>query len=97
MRKEIYIRTLINDDGSVATMDYTEEVVRMKRELKRPAKESQETMSVYEVAELMKVNVRTVQNKMSSGYFAEGKHYKRLSSRHVVFYKKPLLKMLGIV
>jgi hypothetical protein len=97
MAKVIYTKTLINDDGSVATMDYTEEVIRMKRELKRPAKESQETMSVHEVAELMKINVRTVQNKLSAGYFAEGKHYKRLSSRHVVFYKKPLLKLIGLV
>lgn len=95
MRKEIYTRTLINEDGSIATMDATDEVINMRRELRQP-RDNSETMSVQEVADLLKVNIRTVQNKLSGGYFAEGLHYKRLSKRHVVFYKKPLMKLIGI-
>lgn len=96
MNKEIYTRTLITADGTVAVTDCTDEIKRLKLELKRPAYEASETLSVKEVAKLLKISHRTVQNKISAGYFAEGVHYKRLSKRHVVFYKKPLMKLLGI-
>jgi hypothetical protein len=96
MGREIFTRTLINDDGSVATMDYTEEVVRMKRELKRPPKESHETMSVDEVALILKIKPRSVYNKIAKGDFAEGIHYTKPNKKTVLFYKKELLKMVGL-
>jgi len=95
-KREIYTRTVIYDDGNVAVMDATEEVIRMRRELKRPAKEVNETMSVEEVAAMFKVDKRTIQNWKSLGKLVEGKHYKRLSTRHSVYYKKPLMKLLDM-
>lgn len=74
--KETYIKTVHYDDGNVAVIDATEEVMRMRRDLRRPAKETEETMSVEEVAAMLKVDKRTIQNWKSLGKLVEGKHYK---------------------
>jgi len=96
LTKEIYTKTKIFEDGSISISDVTEDIFQLKRQLKQPPKETEETLSVDDVANILKLNPRTIRNKMSNGEFVEGKHYIRLSSRNVVFLKKPLMKMLKI-
>lgn len=94
-RKVFYTKHMINDDGSIAVMDATDEIIRIKRELKRP-KDANGTMSVEEVAAALKIQPETVRNKIYSGKFAEGIHYKRLSKKKVVFYRKAIDNLLGL-
>ncbi|MGE4498182.1 MAG: hypothetical protein AB7E48_09910 [Deferribacterales bacterium] len=94
-KRVIFLQMVFQEDGKIISEDVTKEVLRMKQEA-NTKKLSNEIMSVEEVAELLKIKVRSVRNKMCNGEFLEGTHYKRLSRRHVVFYKKALLEMLGL-
>lgn len=61
-RKVFYTKHMINDDGSIAVMDATDEIIRIKRELKRP-KDANGTMSVEEVVTLRKYNLKQLETK----------------------------------
>jgi len=94
MIKEIYTKTIIMQDGTVAVSDVTQEIFRFKNEAKN--KEVKQTIPEKEVAELFNVTVKSIRNMISSGVFLEGVHYKRLSSRNIVFYRKPIYEMLNL-
>ncbi|WP_277655980.1 hypothetical protein [Seleniivibrio woodruffii] len=94
MKREIYTKTVVFDDGTISVVDATTEISRLRKELS--FKNQNETMTVEEVADLFRMKKSTIQSKLCRGDFLEDTHYKRLSKRKVLFYRKPLLKMLGI-
>jgi len=94
--QEIFTRTRIYNDGTVSVDNVTAEVIQMRNDLRRPSEETQQTMTIKEVAEMFGYEINTVYCKISSGFFVEGKHYKRINAKKVLFYKKELLKMLGM-
>jgi len=93
---EIYSKTVIYDDGTIAVIDATNEIKDLKKEVNLLKKGSKPTMTVEEVADFLGWDRKTVLNKMISGFFVEGRDYIKITQKTKLFYKDALLKRLKV-
>jgi hypothetical protein len=53
-------------------------------------------IGIKDLANKLNVEVKTIHNWKSDGFFVEGLHYKKVKNSICVFYKKAILDKLGI-
>ncbi len=95
MTREVYSKTIINDDGTVAVVDATSEVFSLKEKLAMIHNDDR-LLSVEEVKQIMSFNTKeAVYNKISQGYFPPNTYLKK-KGFPVRFRKKALYKFLGL-
>ncbi|MEC9491987.1 helix-turn-helix transcriptional regulator [Flexistipes sp.] len=95
MKREVYIKNIISEDGSVAIVDATPEIQSLREKL-RMAYMEDSLMSVEEVRQLLKLETKeAVYNKIQKGHFPPSLYLKR-KGFPTLFKKKALYRFLGL-